>query len=96
MEKPNTFEDYLHQRENQDQENMKRIKAYLLLKLQKAKELNRPNVIVNAKNLMAEMNLKAPASVFAKAMLEIKKPNDEILFGNASKPGATLTIQYLL
>ena len=96
MEKPNTFDDYLQERKNVDEENMKRIQAYLLLKLQKAKELQRPNVIVNAKNLMAEMNLKAPAEVFAKAMLEIRKPNDEILFGHASKPGATLTIQYLL
>jgi len=96
MDKPNTFDDYLHQRQNIDEENIQRIKAYLLLKLQKAKELKRPNVIVNAKNLMAEMNLKAPAVVFAKAMLEVKKPTDEILFGNASKPGSTLTIQYLL
>ncbi len=96
MNKTNTFDDYLQERKNLDEENVQRIQAYLLLKLQKAKELQRPNVIVNAKNLMAEMNLKAPAVVFAKAMLEIKKPADEILFGNASKPGSTLTIQYLL
>ncbi len=96
MEKPHTFDDYLNHRKDLDQENMERVKAYLLLKLQKAKELQRPNVIVNVKNLMAEMNLKAPASVFAKAMLELKKPNDEVLFGNAAYPGTTLTICYYL
>ena len=96
MEKSANFDAFLLQQQKKDEETLQRVQTFLLLKLQKARELQRPSLIVNAKNLMAEMNLKASPVIFAKAMLAIKKPNDEILFGNASHPGATLTICYLL
>ncbi len=94
MEKSADFDAFLHQQQKKDEETLQRVQTFLLLKLKKAKELQRPNLIVNAKNLMAEMNLKASPVIFAKAMLSIKKPTDEILFGNATRPGATLTICY--
>ncbi len=96
MSDTSDFNEYLQNKQANEHDLTLKIKTYLLLKLQKAKELQRPSLIVNAKNLMAEMNLKASPSVFAKAMLEVKKPTDEILYGKVSSPGATLTICYYL
>ncbi len=90
------FEAYRHKENEQATLVKKRVQDYLLLKMEKARSLKRGELLVNAKNLHAEMNLNADVKLVAAAMLELRKPTDEILYGKATSPGATLTIRYLV
>ncbi len=90
------FDVYRQQENETDTLIKKKVHDYLLLKMEKARSLKRPDLLVNAKNLLAEMNLKADVKIVAQAMLDMKKPTDEVLYGKATSPGATLTIRYLV